>query len=192
VAAFPPPTLDLYVPFSLRRLFHPCELYCVPGCCGLNAFEVSARHLTGWCAEQSTESVGEVLDQFERLLRDIARHRGAVTADMIDGYFNAVWQTPHDCLTYFADWRRAIAEAVASFLNVPFFSPTWLTEPVVALRDAILADRAFDRLPILADALEEAGCDNRVVLDHLRANDDHSHMCWVLDVWNVAGGKAVG
>ena len=37
------------------------------------------------------------------------------------------------------------------------FDPSWLTETAVALATGIYADRAFDRLPILADALEEAG-----------------------------------
>jgi hypothetical protein len=133
-----------------------------------------------------------VFGEFETLLNTVWRHRGSVIADERNGLFNAGWQTPHDCLSYFAQWRWVIAEAVASFPSEPFFSPNWLTEPVVALRDGILADRAFDRLPILADALEEAGCDNRAVLDHLRAGEDHSHMCWVLDVLSVGDGRPVG
>ncbi len=190
MAAFPPPTLDLYVPLSLRRLFLWFEVPCVPGCCGLRAFEVSAHHLTKWRAEQSTESMVEVLNQFEHLLRTVARHRGSIAGDMIDGYFNHTWQSPHDCLTYFADWQHAISEAVSLFPNVTFFSPAWMTETVVALRNAILAEKAFDRLPILADALEEAGCDNRFILDHLRGDDDHTHMCWVLDLLSVGDGRS--
>src|SRR5262249_17229408 len=38
--------------------------------------------------------------------------------------------------------------------------PAWRTTSVLGLADAVNADRAFDRLPILADALEEAGCTN--------------------------------
>src|SRR5436190_2067746 len=40
--------------------------------------------------------------------------------------------------------------------------PAWLTAAVVQLASGIYADRAFDGLPILADALEDAGCDSDV------------------------------
>jgi hypothetical protein len=190
VAAFPPPTLDLHVPLPLRQLFRCCETECVTGCCGVDAFVLRTAEITVWLCDHHPHAAG-VFEEFETLLNTVWRHRGSVTADERNGLFNAVWQTPHDTLSYFAQWRWVIAEAVASFPNVPFFSPTWLTEPVVALREGILADRAFDRLPILADALEEAGCDNWSVLDHLREGDDHSHMCWVLDVLSVGGGRPV-
>jgi hypothetical protein len=60
--------------------------------------------------------------------------------------------------------------------------PRWQTETVVALATGIYAERAFDRMPILADALEEAGCDNRDVLDHCRGNGPHVRGCWVVDL----------
>lgn len=86
-------------------------------------------------------------------------------------------------LAAFAEVRTETTELLATFSR--YLSRTWLTETVVALRDAILAEKAFDRLPVLADALEEAGCDNRFILDHLRGDDDHTHMCWVLDLLSV-------
>lgn len=60
--------------------------------------------------------------------------------------------------------------------------PYWQTETVVSLAAGIYAERAFDRMPILADALEDAGCDNAEVLDHCRQPDAvHVRGCWVLD-----------
>ena len=53
---------------------------------------------------------------------------------------------------------------------------------VVSIAAAIYADRAFDRLPILADALEEAGCTNADVLLHCRQPGDHVRGCWVVDL----------
>ena len=45
------------------------------------------------------------------------------------------------------------------------------------------AGRAFERLPILADALEEAGCDNAEMLGHCREQARvHVRGCWVLDL----------
>jgi hypothetical protein len=59
---------------------------------------------------------------------------------------------------------------------------SWLTPTVVALADAIYADRAFDRMPVLADALEEAGCDHSDVLAHCRGDGPHARVCWVVDL----------
>ncbi|MFO0842693.1 MAG: hypothetical protein U0797_09910 [Gemmataceae bacterium] len=47
---------------------------------------------------------------------------------------------------------------------------------------AVHEERAFDRLPILADALEEAGCDEPEFLGHLRGPGPHVRGCWALDL----------
>ena len=61
--------------------------------------------------------------------------------------------------------------------------PAWLTSDVVALARGIYADRAFDRMPILADALQDAGCNNDDVLNHCRdAAQVHVRECWVVDL----------
>jgi hypothetical protein len=64
-------------------------------------------------------------------------------------------------------------------------NPTWLAwndGTVVKLAEGIYDDRAFDRLPVLADALEEAGCDNAEILNHLRGPGPHVRGCWSLDL----------
>ncbi len=60
--------------------------------------------------------------------------------------------------------------------------PSWRTTTAVGLAEAIYAERAFDRLPILADALEDAGCDNPDVLAHCRDRGPHARGCWVVDL----------
>jgi hypothetical protein len=59
--------------------------------------------------------------------------------------------------------------------------PAWRTEAAVALAAGIYDERAFDRMPILADALEEAGCDDADVLTHCRGPGPHVRGCWVVD-----------
>jgi hypothetical protein len=58
----------------------------------------------------------------------------------------------------------------------------WNDGTAVKLAQAIYAERSFDRLPVLADALEEAGCDNPDILNHLRGPGPHARGCWALDL----------
>ena len=46
---------------------------------------------------------------------------------------------------------------------------------------AIYDEGAFDRLPVLADALEDAGCVG-VLPTHLRQTGEHPRGCWALDL----------
>jgi hypothetical protein len=65
------------------------------------------------------------------------------------------------------------------------FDSGWLAANGGAARNlaaAIYAEQAFDRLPILADALEDAGCTERAILDHLRGPGPHVRGCWALDL----------
>jgi len=63
------------------------------------------------------------------------------------------------------------------------FDPAWRTSDAMALATGIYDGRAFDRMPILADALQEAGCDNDDLLRHCRDPDaNHVRGCWALDL----------
>jgi hypothetical protein len=42
--------------------------------------------------------------------------------------------------------------------------------------------RDFTDMPVLADALEEAGCTNPDVLSHCRGSETHVRGCWMLDL----------
>lgn len=59
---------------------------------------------------------------------------------------------------------------------------SWFTPTVTGLAEAIYADRAFDRMPILGDALEEAGCTDEAILSHCRGPGPHVRGCWVVDL----------
>jgi hypothetical protein len=68
--------------------------------------------------------------------------------------------------------------------------PSWRTFTVKHLAEAIYDDRAFDRMPILADALEDAGCTNQEVLAHCRGGGEHVRGCWVVDLLLGKSGVA--
>ena len=65
--------------------------------------------------------------------------------------------------------------------RIPALDPAWRTEAAVALARGAYDDRAFDRMPILADALEDAGCADPAVLAHCRGPGPHARGCWVVD-----------
>jgi hypothetical protein len=58
----------------------------------------------------------------------------------------------------------------------------WMTADVLGLVSSIYEDRASDRLPIMADALEEVGCQDEEILGHCRAPGPHVRGCWVVDL----------
>jgi hypothetical protein len=61
--------------------------------------------------------------------------------------------------------------------------PAWRTDTVVSLAQRMSASLDFSALPILADALQEAGCDNDYMLHHCRnPNATHIRGCWVVDL----------
>jgi hypothetical protein len=63
------------------------------------------------------------------------------------------------------------------------FDPSWRSESAVALARTAYDTRNFTLLPILADALEEAGCDHPDILAHCRQPDaTHVRGCWVVDL----------
>jgi hypothetical protein len=60
--------------------------------------------------------------------------------------------------------------------------PAWCSSTTTQLAAGIYDERAFDRLPILADALEEAGCADPDILAHCRGPGPHVRGCWVVDL----------
>jgi hypothetical protein len=71
------------------------------------------------------------------------------------------------------------------FHPLPRLDPAWLAwegGTVPKLAASVYDERAFDRLAVLADALEEAGCTDQTILDHLRGPGPHVRGCWAVDL----------
>jgi hypothetical protein len=60
--------------------------------------------------------------------------------------------------------------------------PQWGTETVLGLARSFYDDRSYDCLPILADALMDAGCFDDEILNHCRGKGPHVRGCWVVDL----------
>jgi hypothetical protein len=85
--------------------------------------------------------------------------------------------------------RAQQADLIREIFGNPFrrvkVKPAWLAwneGAVPRIAQAIYDNRNFADLPVLADALEEAGCTDAAILDHLRAPGDHVRGCWALDL----------
>ena len=126
--------------------------------------------------------------------------RGPVAPSAYDGAWEAVdsltryervWRHDPDsysCISADAVLRRS-ALLLRDIFGNPFrtvaINPAWLSwndGTVKKIAQAIYDERAFDRMPILADALEDAGCTETEILNHLRGPGQHVRGCWVLDL----------
>jgi hypothetical protein len=78
------------------------------------------------------------------------------------------------------------------FIPQPIIDPTWLTCNNGTVKELALAayeERALPsghldghRLAVLADALEDAGCNDAVLLEHLRGPGPHARGCFAVDL----------
>ncbi|MBM3983006.1 MAG: hypothetical protein FJ304_22585 [Planctomycetes bacterium] len=63
------------------------------------------------------------------------------------------------------------------------FAPSWRTSDAIALARTMYESREFGAMPVLADALQDAGCDSDDVLSHCREPQPlHVRGCWVVDL----------
>ena len=84
---------------------------------------------------------------------------------------------------------RLLREVVGNPFTPPRFEPAWRTGTAVELARGVFESGAWDRMPILADALLDADCDEEAVLRHLRGTElgvkeavPHVRGCWVIEL----------
>jgi hypothetical protein len=141
--------------------------------------------------------------EVNRLERDVPRHPHTAelavyhpisTVCLIPRYYGytSAWRTLLYRNTIFGPEFSATAPALAFSLfrdifGNPFrpvaFEEAWRTDTVLSLARQIYQARDFSVMPILADALQDAGCDNDVVLNHCRDEKlIHVRGCWLVDL----------
>ena len=82
---------------------------------------------------------------------------------------------------------RQQAQLLRDIFGNPFrpatFDPAWRTETAVVLARGMYESRDFAAMPILADALQDAGCTSDDILSHCRDEKQvHVPGCWVIDL----------
>lgn len=82
--------------------------------------------------------------------------------------------------------NEILGQIINDIFGNPFrpvvFDPRLRTSDVVGLARTIYDDKAFERMPILADALMDAGCEDEQVIAHCRGPGPHVRGCWVVDL----------
>jgi hypothetical protein len=187
---------------ACRRIWHLLDEYC------REAIEIAERHADGLARSNELRAVRNRLEQRIRATSHSARDEGALAVFSAcemppDGRWslrcaaNAVsdaqgeipWPyessgpTPYqaECIAQGHLIRDVYGESPNQEVSIPL---AWYLRGGGALREiarAIYGERAFDRMPILGDALEEAGCDDADILAHCRSSTEHVRGCWVVD-----------
>jgi hypothetical protein len=126
------------------------------------------------------------------LIPDDRLHHAAANAVGYAMLGNA-WQVSSSFTNVGPSTKALVAHLLRDIFGNPFrpvsLDPCWLTAEVLSLAAVVYADRQLPegtlgpaRLALLADALEEAGCPERAILEHLRGPGPHFRGCWPVDL----------
>jgi hypothetical protein len=153
---------------------------------GIGEGQVRIADLPNEACEYAIQSAGE---------RAGWEENGAIYA--IQQIFHVYWELAEDEYEAGnADWDAERQQQVILLRDIfgnPFqavaVDPGWQTPTVTSLAAVAYEERALPsgeldpaRLGVLADALEDAGCDNAELLGHLRGPGPHARGCWVVDL----------
>jgi hypothetical protein len=73
-------------------------------------------------------------------------------------------------------------DILGNCLHLGSFDPRWRTSDVLGVARGIYDEKAFVRMPILADALMDAGCEDEAIISHCRGHGLHVRGCWAVDM----------
>jgi len=156
------------------------------------ALDVAERFADGNATTSELQSIRQTI-QMDRALAQFSLAACCVTHD--DVIFAGYDAAEHAYVQAHgrSDPDAVVANSIANaqfFRDVfgnPFrpvaFSPDWRTSTAVAIARGMYDSRDFSTMPILADALQDAGCDHDDILNHCRdADATHVRGCWVVDL----------
>jgi len=99
--------LVLEVRPALEPVIAACEVHCVAGCCGLDAFEVATSHVAAWVQEAGFDAARAARRELDVVLDELAAAGDVrVTAMRL----NAWWQTARECEAYFRRFAECLDE----------------------------------------------------------------------------------
>jgi hypothetical protein len=156
-----------------ERFFRPDELAALP-----SEFDLWAE------GRERSRQPTPVLDTGLSLLAEVT----GFPIDLARLFWDPDWLDAHRLVdrAELSD-RRHYAAVLHDLAGNPFrpaeFDPSWRTDDAVALARQMYDSRDFAAMPILADALQDAGCDSADILGHCRdVRQPHVRGCWVVDL----------
>jgi hypothetical protein len=92
--------------------------------------------------------------------------------------------SPYEVSTHaaHAEFTSVLRDTFGNPFRPALFESAWRTEAVVGLARGMYESRDFAPMPVLADALEDAGCAEEGVLAHCRGRGPHARGCFLVDV----------
>lgn len=160
----------------------PLETVGLAGFKGLTAEEKAGAEARWYlamrrsAAAKAAKAVARSTDRATTVAEEMGQAAGwALTAEAIGQTGRVIGP----CRLHHSDLIRCVCGN--PFRPTPI-AASWLTPDVTRVAQAIYDERAFDRLPVLAEVLEEAGCNNADILAHGRATGPHVRGCWVVDL----------
>jgi hypothetical protein len=152
----------------------------------LESAEVASRH---YHAQVESDPISTIAWAAGGYAEDTTQNSAYDCAEAI---ITDYWFPPPFLSAWKAAWPRINEDRLSCLRDIfgnPFHpvavEPEWLAwsgGTVIKLAQGIYEDRAFDRLPVLADALEDAGCHDADVQAHCRQPGEHVRGCWVVDL----------
>jgi hypothetical protein len=134
-------------------------------CCPLIALDPAPFYSAQWCSmtaatalwwSEATPDTMTVIDHSDPRMSMIHAQHSSLLRDIVGNPFRPVKVDPA--------WLAANESAASR------------------IAQSMYDENVFDRLPILADALEDAGCADGAILSHLRGPGPHVRGCWVIDL----------
>lgn len=182
-----PRRINIHYPPELNQAYHAFMPYCVGACCGYDAYDLNAARLEENVATDGVGWLLTALDQMDGVTDTVTRQRGNFTD------YELSWTRKKECLDFYTRMRTEMLRALVHAAGAAVFDPAWLAHDrgtVAQVARAIGAGRSFGTAPVLADALEEAGCANPELLGRLRATPPDARTSWAVALL-VAGADGV-
>ncbi|MDB5310206.1 MAG: hypothetical protein JWO38_4408 [Gemmataceae bacterium] len=95
---------------------------------------------------------------------------------------NGEWMTDPETVAVSREGMRLLRDIGGNPFRPVAFDPSWRTDTAATLARQMYESREFSAMPILADALQDAGCDNEDILGHCRGDGPHVRGCHVIDL----------
>jgi|SRR5579883_630496 len=201
-AATPAALLGQLVTTSRKK-----RLYCVACCWRVavlneesgvrDALEVAERYADGWETRRRLDAAREQCGWpshfvpfseprsqpiVANAIAEVCQPGTLFNAEAVLNWISQLFphQTMDDEVAEFAAQRDLLNELFGNPFCPVAFAPQWRTDTAVTLARQMYEVRDFSAMPILADALQDAGCDNEDVLNHCR-DPQQTHVRGVLD-----------